>query len=212
MKFWLSVLIFLIGVALGIVGTLLAPEFIGPYLPEAIQGKAELVEGKVVAKQREPDRLLLTVLTPQGAILVTFKKKVPEINLLVEQGDTVTLDLRQYKPFVEDPAIKRVRKERPRGRTKESEPSPLPTEEEKGEIHQKEPDQSPSPAATEEEKGLEEKTPQSSTPPARQGMLGEKGSRILITIACLHPRSPGSPESRKTFWGDIYGAFGKHSS
>ncbi|MBI2369318.1 MAG: hypothetical protein HYV08_03620 [Deltaproteobacteria bacterium] len=64
-----------------------------------------------MAKQREEDRLLLTVLTPRGAILATFRQKVAEIDLLVDVGDTLTLGLPRYEPFLADPRIERVRKE-----------------------------------------------------------------------------------------------------
>ena len=42
-------LLFVVGLALGISGTIFAPCFAGRYLPEAIQGKTELVEGQVPA-------------------------------------------------------------------------------------------------------------------------------------------------------------------
>ena len=103
MRRGLIVLAFLGGLAIGVIGTVLAPRFLGPYLPRAIRGKAEPVEGTVVAKQREPERLLLTVLTPQGALLATFKERVAETALLVEVGDSVTLILPRYEPFVEGP-------------------------------------------------------------------------------------------------------------
>jgi len=113
MKTWIIVLILLIGVALGVSGTILAPKLAGPYLPESFRAKAEVVEGEVDRKLREQDRLLLTVQTSQGTVLATFKQKVAEIDLLVQKGDTVTLALRRYEPFVEDPAIERVRKLQP---------------------------------------------------------------------------------------------------
>jgi small basic protein len=113
MKHWFIILVFLVGIVLGVGGTFLAPNFIDPYLPEAMKRKGEVVEGSVVAKQRKQDWLLITVNTPQGAILATFKKKVEEIELLVERGDTIGLALRRYEPFVEDPVIKRVRKKSP---------------------------------------------------------------------------------------------------
>jgi len=104
----------LVGVALGVGGTLFAPDVADPYLPDAIRvKKAETVDGEVVQKLREGERLRLTVQTTQGSVLATFKKKVPEIDLLVQQGDTVTLALGRYEPFVEDPAIERVRKQEP---------------------------------------------------------------------------------------------------
>ncbi len=104
-----SLLIFVLGMAFGIGGTLLAPRFAGPYLPQIMRSAAS-VEGTVVAKQREPDRLLLSVKTAQGGMLVTFTKKVPEVALLVEPGDTLQMGLTHYAPFVDNPAIERVGK------------------------------------------------------------------------------------------------------
>ncbi|MBF8261890.1 MAG: hypothetical protein HW376_1419 [candidate division NC10 bacterium] len=126
MKAWVIVLILLIGVALGVSGTILAPKLAGPYLPESFRAKAEVVEGEVDRKLREQDRLLLTVQTSQGTVLATFKQKVAEIDLLVQKGDTVTLALRRYEPFVEDPAIERVRKLQPtKPEAAKQEPIPL---------------------------------------------------------------------------------------
>ena len=107
---WLFILSFILGLGLGIGGTYFAPDLLGPYLPEMFQRRGELVQGEVVAKQEKMPWLLLTINTPQGAILATFKKKVDEIALLVEVGDQIELILRSYEPFVEDPRIKRVRK------------------------------------------------------------------------------------------------------
>ena len=127
MKTWLIVLILLVGIALGVAGTIVAPDVAGPYLPEGFRvPKAETIDGEVVRKQREGVRLLLTVQTSQGAVLATFKKKVAEIDLLIQQGDTVTLALSRYEPFVEDPAIERVRKQEPTPRPKTNVPSPAP--------------------------------------------------------------------------------------
>ena len=52
----------------------------------------------------------MTVTTAHGTILATFKKQVPEIDLLVEERDSVTLDVRQYEPFVNDPPVLKVDK------------------------------------------------------------------------------------------------------
>ena len=124
MKTWLIVLTLLAGIALGVVGTIFAPDVAGPYLPEAFRvKKAETVDGEVVRKLREGERLLLTVQTSQGSVLATFKKKVAEIDLLVQQGDTITLALGRYEPFVEDPAIERVRKLESTPRSKANAPS-----------------------------------------------------------------------------------------
>src|SRR2546426_4561350 len=112
MKPWLVFLILLVGSALGVVGTIFAPDVAGPLLHEAFGvKKAETIDGEVARKLREGDRLLLTVQTSQGSVLATFKKKVAEIDLLVQQGDTLTLALSRYEPFVDEPAIVRVRKQ-----------------------------------------------------------------------------------------------------
>ena len=106
-------LLFFVGFVLGAVLVVIGPRVAGPYLPEVLRGKVESVEGEVIRKQREPDRLLITIATPRGAILATFKKKIPEVDLLVAEGDALTLGLRRFEPFVEDPAIQSVRKKTP---------------------------------------------------------------------------------------------------
>lgn len=114
MKTGSILLTLLVGIALGVGGTLFAPDVADPYLPDTFRvKKAETVDGEVVQKLREGERLRLTVQTTQGSVLATFKKKVSEIDLLVQQGDTVTLALGRYEPFVEDPSIERVRKQEP---------------------------------------------------------------------------------------------------
>jgi len=105
-----GILVFVIGFVLGIVGAVVARPFLGERLPEAVGGKREAVEGPVAAKQMQDDRLLLTIVTPSGAILGTFTKKIDEINLLVETGDTVALTIPGYQPFLDDPEITRVAK------------------------------------------------------------------------------------------------------
>lgn len=104
--------VFIAGIIAGIMIVFVAPDLIRSYLPETIKGKTITVEGTVVAKQRKQDWILLTISTPQGAILATFKKKVQEIELLVEEGDNVEFVLKRYEPFIDDPPIKRVRKEK----------------------------------------------------------------------------------------------------
>lgn len=109
MRRWL-VAVFLLGVAVGAAGMLLGPRLAGPFLPELVRGKVEPVEGKALRKQRQEDRLLLTVQTDQGAILATFQEQAAEIDLLVDEGDTLVLALRRYEPFVVDPQIEAVKK------------------------------------------------------------------------------------------------------
>jgi hypothetical protein len=101
---------FLVGLVLGVVLATVGPPLVQPHLPAMLQAKVESVEGRVTRKQREDGRLLLTLVTPRGAILATFTKKVPEVDLLIAEGDTVTLGLRRLEPFVTDPTIQSVRK------------------------------------------------------------------------------------------------------
>jgi len=107
---WVALAILLVGVGLGVAGTIFGPHLAGPYLPDAIAGRNELLDGRVLRKQREADRLLLTVSTPQGATVATFTRNAGAVDLLVAEGDTLTLALHGYAPFVDDPSIRRVRK------------------------------------------------------------------------------------------------------
>jgi hypothetical protein len=43
-------------------------------------------------------------------VLATFTKRVAEIDLLIEPGDTIALALRSDEPFVDDPQIERVKR------------------------------------------------------------------------------------------------------
>ncbi len=99
---------FLVGLILGMVLALVGRGFLGSRLPDSLAGRRESLDGVVTAKQLEEDRLLLTVVTSAGATLVTFKKRVAEIALLVDEGDRITLTLSHYQPFLEDPQIARV--------------------------------------------------------------------------------------------------------
>ncbi len=105
-----GLLLFLLGLLLGIAGALLGPRYLGDYLPDGLRGRKETIEGPVLGKRLEENRLLLTVLGQQGAVLATFRKQVAEIDLLVGVGDTVTLGVSRYQPFVEDPSFRGVRK------------------------------------------------------------------------------------------------------
>lgn len=107
-----SILFLLLGLILGLAIGLLGPRWIGPYLPSSLIPRGEATEGTVVAKQRKDGELLLTVDTPEGAVLATFREKVDEIALLIEVGDTVGLGLGRYEPFAEDPPVRRVRKKK----------------------------------------------------------------------------------------------------
>lgn len=104
---------FVIGLALGIVGTIYLPGYARPHLPQWMLGKTVVVKGTVAAKQRKSDVLLLTVATPEGVLLATFTRKADEINLLINEKDAIELNLPKYMPFIDDPRIIRVVKEQP---------------------------------------------------------------------------------------------------
>ena len=98
----------LIGILLGIAAATRGPALVAPYLPQSLGQPAERLQGEILRKQREGNRLLLKVGTAKGPMLVTFTQKVPELDLLLEVGDTVTLGATGYATFVEDPILDRV--------------------------------------------------------------------------------------------------------
>jgi len=102
---------FVFGLILGILGTIFLPNYVRPYIPDWLEGKTIVVKGTVEAKQKKPNTLLLTVDTPQGALLATFTRKVDEISLLVNEKDAIEFTLPKYMPFIEDPRIVRIVKE-----------------------------------------------------------------------------------------------------
>ena len=120
--------VFLIGVALGVSAAVLGPRYLGSYLPSALRGQSAAVDGTVVAKERQQDRLLLTVSSENGAILATFERRVAEIDLLVDVGDSVSLAMREVEPFVADPSIRRVWKGSHRAPAGVRRPGTLPAE------------------------------------------------------------------------------------
>jgi hypothetical protein len=124
---WVVLVVFLIGLGLGVAGTLWGPSAAAPYLPDSILGKTTVVDGAVLRKQREGDRLLVTVSTPQGAVLATFTRNAAAVDLLVAEGDTLTLALRGYQAFVDDPTIRRVRKPESPGAAPGGPPASAPT-------------------------------------------------------------------------------------
>jgi hypothetical protein len=111
---------FVIGLIAGILGTVFVPGYVRPYLPQWIAGKTIVVQGTVAAKQKKDNVLLLTVATPEGMLLATFRKKADEINLLINEKDTIDFTLPKYMPFIEDPKIVRVMK----GQQAAPEPAP----------------------------------------------------------------------------------------
>lgn len=100
----------LAGLVLGALGALFGPDLAAPYLPSLLRPSLEEVAGPVLGKRSEGERLLLTVNTERGAVLATFRQRVAEIDLLVEEGDTVTLGVDGYAPLMEDPLLRAVKK------------------------------------------------------------------------------------------------------
>lgn len=96
------------GIVVGILGTIFLPRLAAPYLPEVMRGEQQEVSGIVEAKSAEVDRLLLTVGSEAGAMLVTYTKNVAEIDLLIDVGDSVLLVVDEYAPFIDDAKIRRV--------------------------------------------------------------------------------------------------------
>ena len=111
---------FVFGLILGILGTIFLPNYVRPYIPDWATGKAAAVKGTVTAKQKKENTVLLTVNTPDGALLATFRKRVDEISLLVNEKDVIEFTLPQYTPFIDDPQIIRIVKEQ------QAAPAPAP--------------------------------------------------------------------------------------
>lgn len=108
-------LLSLIGVIIIIIGLAVLINIYSPqiksYIPTGLSSPGKVLTGEVIAKKRIDGALLLTVNTPEGATLITYKKKIDEIDLLVSVGDTIEFSHISYKPFLNDPVITRVRKE-----------------------------------------------------------------------------------------------------
>ncbi len=98
-----------LGFLAAIIVNLAAPDLLTPYLQIlSPAGQPESVKGMVVKKQRESARLLLTLSTPKGVLLATFTEKIDEIDLLIAEGNSITIRLRVYSPFVENPTVEKV--------------------------------------------------------------------------------------------------------
>jgi len=111
MRGWLILsFTFAIGIVVGVGAMTKGPALVAPYLPKSISGQSERIDGEVVRKQREGNRLLVKVATAQGPMLVTFTQKVAELDLLLEPGDRVELITSAYATFVEDPTLERVKR------------------------------------------------------------------------------------------------------
>ena len=104
---------FIFGLVLGILCMIYLPKYVLPYLPESMAGKETVLKGTVMVKKKKGDALLLTVSTPEGALLATFKQKTDEVDLLIKEKDEVQFTLPNYMPFIDDPKIIRVVNEQP---------------------------------------------------------------------------------------------------
>jgi hypothetical protein len=144
MKTFRFIIVLLIGVMAGVAVLAFGGDYIKRYIPVPVRADGKDVEGKVMAKRMDNGKLLVTVQTSEGAVLVTFTHKVSEINLLVAQDDSITLNIRKYEPFISNPLIRRVMKvdsktqsvERPMKLPEKQVPLPEPeknTEEDAGE-------------------------------------------------------------------------------
>ena len=110
MRGWLILVgTLLVGMVVGFGAATRGPALISPYLPMAGSGAGERIEGQVVRKQREGNRLLVKITTAQGPMLVTFTQKVADLDVLLDPGDTVTLVIPGYATFVENPVLERVK-------------------------------------------------------------------------------------------------------
>jgi len=102
------VVIFLAGVVVGVVGTILVPRVAAPYIPAGFRDEATEVDGRVAGKLREAGRLLLTIESDRGSVLATFTERVSEIDLLVATGDEIVISMPEYEPFAINPPIEHV--------------------------------------------------------------------------------------------------------
>ena len=100
---------FVVGVIVGFGLASRGPALIAPYVQKASSRPGEHVEGQVVRKQRDGNRLLVKINTLQGPMLVTFTQRVADLDVLLDPGDTVTLMIPGYATFVEDPVFERIK-------------------------------------------------------------------------------------------------------
>lgn len=121
--------LFLFGVLVGFLVAVLFRPLVQPMVGELLRDEADRTEGRVVGKRLQGKRLLLTVNAAEGTILATFEKRVEEIDMLVEEGDLVTLGVPRYEPFVADPPVLAVRKREPPAVEAGDEEPPGPAEE-----------------------------------------------------------------------------------
>lgn len=102
--------VLLLGVLVGVAGTVLLPNLIAPILPDALRSAGESVRGTVADKKWKGDRLLLSIDAHRGAVLATFRKRTEELDLLIQEGDSVTLEVASTGPFADEPRLMQVKK------------------------------------------------------------------------------------------------------
>ena len=117
------------GIVVGVLGTVFLPRLADPYMPAALRGAQQEVAGIVEAKSAKEDRLLLTIGSEAGAMLITYSRNVAEIDLLIDVGDSVVLVVDEYAPFVDDAKIRRVMKRGDAADAGAGEPAPRPSSE-----------------------------------------------------------------------------------
>jgi hypothetical protein len=100
----------LVGVVLGVAAASRGPALLAGYLPRSINGPTQRIEGEVVRKQRDGNRLLVKVTTDQGPMLVAFAQKVADLDVLLDPGDVITLITTGYATFVDDPSLEGVKR------------------------------------------------------------------------------------------------------
>ena len=109
-----DLIILLFVVVLGVAGTLLLRGARGRDRSSRFRTGGQL-EGRVLEKLLTLNWLLLKIETEHGVVLATFTEMPVEIDLLVDPGDAITLDVRNYRPTLDDPRIQKVRKPAPIG-------------------------------------------------------------------------------------------------
>jgi hypothetical protein len=108
MRGWvILVATFLVGAAVGFGAASRGPGLIAPYLPKAGGGSGEHIEGQVVRKQRDGNRLLVKITKDRCSS--PSLQKVADLDVLLDPGDTVTLMIPGYATFVEDPVFERIK-------------------------------------------------------------------------------------------------------
>ncbi len=123
MRGWLIIICtFVIGLGVGVGLANRVPTIVAPYLPKSVTGADQHIEGRVVRKQRDGNRLLVKITTAHGPMLATFTQKVADLDVLLDPGDTVTLGVAGYATFVEDPILEGVKEP-----AQAQSPAPAPT-------------------------------------------------------------------------------------